>query len=303
MLRAAATPQQAPGLGNSLVRFTLAQVSHSLGQVYCLANTPGAGTPNVDAKCAIEADLSVYLEGNIALNTTLARVQGVMTGQQSAITADEAPINTTLADAQQTQAPAAILSSLKTISAQAQTLLVDANQAVDVAAKYVSAQKSSLINATDLSEGAVDAILALAEMMNPTDASKNKDIISQMLGQLTKNENQTATDSGATCSDATDYACMLERLLGTDFLFDTIVIKQFSTNVQRVSADIANLNPNQYDALVKASHQMANEQTSFDAIDSSIGDTMNSETHQFSLVSKVMKTKHDTVKNSISNIR
>ena len=56
-------------------------------------------------------------------------------------------------------------------------------------------------------------------------------------------------------------------------------------------------------ALLEATQQMAEIQTSFNLQYLQLQNSMQNENRQFTMVSNIMKTKHDTVKNTISNIR
>jgi hypothetical protein len=62
-------------------------------------------------------------------------------------------------------------------------------------------------------------------------------------------------------------------------------------------------NGNGQDPLLAATKHMQETQASFNQQYLQIQNTMQSENRQFTMVSNIMKTKHDTVKNSISNIR
>ncbi len=56
-------------------------------------------------------------------------------------------------------------------------------------------------------------------------------------------------------------------------------------------------------ALLEATQQMAEIQMSFNLQYLQLQNSMQNENRQFTMVSNIMKTKHDTVKNTISNIR
>ena len=60
---------------------------------------------------------------------------------------------------------------------------------------------------------------------------------------------------------------------------------------------------NGQDQLLDANKQMAETQMSFNLQYLQLQSQMQNENRQFTMVSNIMKTKHDTVKNSISNIR
>jgi hypothetical protein len=55
--------------------------------------------------------------------------------------------------------------------------------------------------------------------------------------------------------------------------------------------------------LMQATQNMQETQMSFNLQYLQLQDSMQNENRQFTMVSNIMKTKHDTVKNSISNIR
>jgi hypothetical protein len=57
------------------------------------------------------------------------------------------------------------------------------------------------------------------------------------------------------------------------------------------------------DRLLDGTKQMQETQMSFNVQYLQLQNTMQNENRQFTMVSNIMKTKHDTVKNSISNIR
>jgi hypothetical protein len=55
--------------------------------------------------------------------------------------------------------------------------------------------------------------------------------------------------------------------------------------------------------LMQATQNMQETQMSFNLQYLQLQDSMQNDNRQFTMVSNIMKTKHDTVKNSISNIR
>lgn len=61
--------------------------------------------------------------------------------------------------------------------------------------------------------------------------------------------------------------------------------------------------PNALNQLLTATTQMQETQMSFNLQYLQLQSAMQNENRQYSMVSNIMKTKHDTVKNSISNIR
>lgn len=61
--------------------------------------------------------------------------------------------------------------------------------------------------------------------------------------------------------------------------------------------------PDSASQLVQAVKQMQETQMSFNLQYLQLQNSMQDENRQFTMVSNIMKTKHDTVKNSISNIR
>jgi hypothetical protein len=56
-------------------------------------------------------------------------------------------------------------------------------------------------------------------------------------------------------------------------------------------------------SLLAATQQMQETQMSFNLQYLQLQETMQNENRQYTMVSNIMKTKHDTVKNSIGNIR
>ena len=62
-------------------------------------------------------------------------------------------------------------------------------------------------------------------------------------------------------------------------------------------------NPGPGDGLLEATRQMQETQMSFNLQYLQLQSEMQNENRQFTMVSNIMKTKHDTVKNTISNIR
>ncbi len=62
-------------------------------------------------------------------------------------------------------------------------------------------------------------------------------------------------------------------------------------------------NPSSGDGLLEATLQMQETQMSFNLQYLQLQNEMQNENRQFTMVSNIMKTKHDTVKNTISNIR
>ena len=57
------------------------------------------------------------------------------------------------------------------------------------------------------------------------------------------------------------------------------------------------------DQLVQAVKQLQETQMSFNLQYLQLQNSMQNENRQFTMVSNIMKTKHDTVKNSLSNVR
>ncbi len=69
--------------------------------------------------------------------------------------------------------------------------------------------------------------------------------------------------------------------------------------VSKLAAQVGNDRPQ----LVAAARQLQELQMSFNLQYLQLQNSMQNENRQFTMVSNIMKTKHDTVKNSISNIR
>jgi hypothetical protein len=70
-----------------------------------------------------------------------------------------------------------------------------------------------------------------------------------------------------------------------------------------VAACTANCDENAQATLLAATQAMQETQMSFNLQYLRLQNQMQNENRQFTAVSNIMKTKHDTVKNSISNIR
>jgi hypothetical protein len=76
-------------------------------------------------------------------------------------------------------------------------------------------------------------------------------------------------------------------------------LRQKAADTAKLAANVKNLPPD-----LKQSFQSLQEtQMSFNLQYLQLQNTMQNENRQFTMVSNIMKTKHDTVKNSISNIR
>ena len=72
--------------------------------------------------------------------------------------------------------------------------------------------------------------------------------------------------------------------------------------LSQISA-IVSLNNQSLNALFSATAQMQEMQMSFNLQWLQLQNSMQSENRQFAMVSNIMKTKHDTAKNIISNVR
>lgn len=99
----------------------------------------------------------------------------------------------------------------------------------------------------------------------------------------------------------------------------TVPEKELANNDARIVAEIRRLvvqrqavrslgahgiaRSNDSGAMMDATEQMQEMQMSFNLQYLSLQNQMQNENRQFTMVSNIMKTKHDTVKNSISNIR
>lgn len=68
-------------------------------------------------------------------------------------------------------------------------------------------------------------------------------------------------------------------------------------------SSIGQASSNSVASLLAATQQMQEMQMSFNLQYLQLQETMQNENRQYTMVSNIMKTKHDTVKNSISNIR
>ena len=81
--------------------------------------------------------------------------------------------------------------------------------------------------------------------------------------------------------------------------------KEVLAKVQNLETIYNNLNTsgNSQDQLLEATKNMQETQMSFNLQYLQLQSQMQNENRQFTMVSNIMKTKHDTVKNSISNIR
>jgi chromosome segregation ATPase len=81
--------------------------------------------------------------------------------------------------------------------------------------------------------------------------------------------------------------------------------KEVLGRVQNLETFYNNLNPSGESTtqLLDATKNMQETQMSFNLQYLQLQNQMQNENRQFSMVSNIMKTKHDTVKNSISNIR
>lgn len=79
-------------------------------------------------------------------------------------------------------------------------------------------------------------------------------------------------------------------------------IKQFSEKSAQFIESITTHAGNQ-EQLLQAAKEMQAMQMSFNLQYLNLQNQMQNENRQFTMISNIMKTKHDTVKNSISNIR
>jgi DNA repair exonuclease SbcCD ATPase subunit len=68
-------------------------------------------------------------------------------------------------------------------------------------------------------------------------------------------------------------------------------------------ASVGQASSNAVASLLAATQQMQETQMSFNLQYLQLQETMQNENRQYTMVSNIMKTKHDTVKNSIGNIR
>jgi septal ring factor EnvC (AmiA/AmiB activator) len=80
-------------------------------------------------------------------------------------------------------------------------------------------------------------------------------------------------------------------------------MKTFTSNLQNWEKQIDQAGVADQSQLLQATKQMQETQMSFNMQYLQLQNNMQNENRQFTMVSNIMKTKHDTVKNSISNIR
>jgi hypothetical protein len=71
----------------------------------------------------------------------------------------------------------------------------------------------------------------------------------------------------------------------------------------KLAADVAAGNQAALGRFAQATHQMQETRMSFNQQYLALQTGMQNENRQYTMISNVMKTKHDTVKNSISNVR
>jgi hypothetical protein len=76
-------------------------------------------------------------------------------------------------------------------------------------------------------------------------------------------------------------------------------LRQKAADTAKLTANVKNLPPD----LKQSLQSLQETQMSFNLQYLQLQNTMQNENRQFTMISNVMKTKHDTVKNSISNIR
>ena len=109
---------------------------------------------------------------------------------------------------------------------------------------------------------------------------------------------KTIDDLSANLAKLEDsHAKTIELNVKMSDLFEKL--RQKAADTARLAANVKNLPPD-----FKQSLQSLQEtQMSFNLQYLQLQNTMQNENRQFTMVSNVMKTKHDTVKNSISNIR
>ncbi|HJS56389.1 MAG TPA: hypothetical protein VJ765_17675 [Chitinophagaceae bacterium] len=80
-------------------------------------------------------------------------------------------------------------------------------------------------------------------------------------------------------------------------------MKTFTTSLQKWEKQIDEAGGITQSQLLQATRQMQETQMSFNLQYRQLQSQMQTENRHFTMVSNIMKTKHDTVKNSISNIR
>ena len=109
---------------------------------------------------------------------------------------------------------------------------------------------------------------------------------------------KTIDDLSANLSKLEDsHSKTIELNVKMSDLFEKL--RQKAADTAKLTANVKNLPPD----LKQSLQSLQETQMSFNLQYLQLQNTMQNENRQFTMVSNIMKTKHDTVKNSISNIR
>ena len=122
----------------------------------------------------------------------------------------------------------------------------------------------------------------------------NSDKWNQLSGDYTQLQNALKEIKGQQAK----IAAMLQKLQSYNQK-----MKTFTSNLQNWEKQIDQAGVNDQSQLLLATKQMQETQMSFNLQYLQLQSQMQNENRQFTMISNIMKTKHETVKNTISNIR
>lgn len=100
---------------------------------------------------------------------------------------------------------------------------------------------------------------------------------------------------------AESHKSLMEAVRALEGLYNKLARK--TEEVSRLAPDAEKAKTNEADRLVKAVREMREMQRSFNLQFLELQDKISHENRQFTMVSNIMKNKHDTAKNAINNVR
>lgn len=299
-LRIAASPQTAA----PLVRMRLAEIGYALAEVHCLASSPDAEAPILTTKCEIETGFSLVLEAAVGLETSTHSLETLVATRAAQLVALGDAVTMTRGIALQAQAPVKIINSLTSLDALMQELEKQQLSASQRVLALRSAQQAATIELTSLTEGTVEVVLGITAQIAAADADAGRDAMTGILIGLNQAFVETDNAAGIACTGADGFACIAQQLTGTWLSLDAAVVDSEATNSTQATMAISLLpSGGQYDALLDAGVMLDELQMSFNLQYLQLQSQMQHESRSYGVITSIMKTKHDTVSNSVSNVR
>ncbi len=280
------TTQTDSDLNQSQIRFAFFQMGYSLLNLQCInqVNTEGYSAPR-KAGCDVISDIGVILGGFDILVLSTNRVIQAYSDYQTSLSEFSGSIQDVIATLRQSEtAP----------STQLIELSKSASLTVDKATFRQRLDDSAAASVVRSSGDAASALSQAASTVASAMGMSNGSAAATALGTI---GDQMATSGGA----LTEVGSTVSGIAGDcGYPCD-----QHGALTQAGSAVIAELQKtsNSNQALLEATKKMQETQMSFNLHYLQLQTARQNENRQFTMVKNLMKTKHDTVKNSINNIR